>query len=218
MKHILAFLICALPLTAQVKTVGAVADSSAIINYTAASRTATRKVVTTLPSTCTVGDQVFKSDATAGQNLYSCTATNTWTVQGGSSSGGGTSMQFGTTLATAQVPASSTLYASPGATTMSNVANREFIVPSACTMRNLVFRTASAQTGSGTLVVSLYSFATGANTVITVTVPAGAVAGVFSDTTHTVSAALGDRFAFSLVNSSTTNSAAQITGIGILCN
>jgi len=39
---------------------------------------------TTLPATCTVGETAFKSDATAGQNLYGCTASNTWTQQAGS--------------------------------------------------------------------------------------------------------------------------------------
>lgn len=39
-----------------------------------------------IPATCTVGDTYFETDATAGQNLYGCTATNTWTLQGGSGS------------------------------------------------------------------------------------------------------------------------------------
>jgi hypothetical protein len=33
------------------------------------------------PATCTVGEMYFATDATAGQNLYLCTATNTWTLQ-----------------------------------------------------------------------------------------------------------------------------------------
>ena len=41
----------------------------------------------TLPATCVVGQQFFKTNATAGQNLYGCTSTNTWTAQGGSSTG-----------------------------------------------------------------------------------------------------------------------------------
>jgi len=36
---------------------------------------------TTLPSACTTGDMFFKTNATAGQNLFYCTSTNTWTVQ-----------------------------------------------------------------------------------------------------------------------------------------
>lgn len=33
----------------------------------------------TLPTTCTVGQVFFKTDATPGQNWYECTATDTWT-------------------------------------------------------------------------------------------------------------------------------------------
>ena len=35
------------------------------------------------PGTCTVGEFYFATDATAGQNWYLCTATNTWTQQTG---------------------------------------------------------------------------------------------------------------------------------------
>jgi hypothetical protein len=52
-----------------------------------ATRTAPAKVGTTAPATCTVGDQFYDSDATAGANLYGCTATNTWTVQAGGGTG-----------------------------------------------------------------------------------------------------------------------------------
>lgn len=55
---------------------------------TTAASTAPFKTGTSLPATCAVGDQYFKSDETAGQNLYGCTATNTWTLQAG---GGGSS-------------------------------------------------------------------------------------------------------------------------------
>ena len=50
---------------------------------------------TSLPGTCTVGQRYFKTDATAGQNLYGCTATNTWTVLG---DGGGSGSTSGLTL------------------------------------------------------------------------------------------------------------------------
>lgn len=43
---------------------------------------------TSLPATCSTGQMFFLSSATAGQNLYGCTATNTWTVQSGGSGGG----------------------------------------------------------------------------------------------------------------------------------
>ncbi len=49
-----------------------------------------------IPATCTVGQVYFSTNATAGQNLYYCTATNTWTQGSG---GGGTSSPFVTTTA-----------------------------------------------------------------------------------------------------------------------
>jgi hypothetical protein len=47
-----------------------------------------------LPAACTTGEEYFATDATAGQNKYYCTATNTWTQQaagGGGASPGGVS-------------------------------------------------------------------------------------------------------------------------------
>lgn len=59
---------------------------------------------TTLPATCRVAEVFFDTDATAGQNVYGCTATNTWTLQGGSATGAGILGPYaiGTTLPTAE--------------------------------------------------------------------------------------------------------------------
>jgi hypothetical protein len=46
-------------------------------------------VGTALPSTCQVGQLFFNSAAAAGVNLYACTATNVWTLEGGSGGSGG---------------------------------------------------------------------------------------------------------------------------------
>ncbi len=46
-------------------------------------RTAPAKAGMALPATCSAGDQFFKKDAPAGQNLYFCTAINTWTQMRG---------------------------------------------------------------------------------------------------------------------------------------
>lgn len=43
-----------------------------------------------LPMLCSVGQLWFLTGVTAGQNLYACTATNTWTLQGAGSGGGAT--------------------------------------------------------------------------------------------------------------------------------
>jgi len=61
-------------------------SSSATINDGGAAATTPNKSGTALPGTCTVGQTYFKTDATAGQNQYGCTATNTWTAQGGGGS------------------------------------------------------------------------------------------------------------------------------------
>lgn len=47
-----------------------------------------------LPAKCATGDIAFDTDATAGQNVYGCTATDTWTLQdGGGVTPGGTDGQ-----------------------------------------------------------------------------------------------------------------------------
>lgn len=47
---------------------------------------------TSLPASCVVGERFFKTDATAGENLYLCTSTNTWTQVSGT---GGTTEPSG---------------------------------------------------------------------------------------------------------------------------
>jgi hypothetical protein len=58
-------------------------------NAGGATATIPAKVGTTAPATCTVGEQFFDSDATAGSNLLLCTATNTWSAVSGGGGGGG---------------------------------------------------------------------------------------------------------------------------------
>ncbi len=55
------------------------------IDFTNAASTKPFKTGSVLPSTCAIGDSYFKTNATAGQNLYSCTAVNTWTLEAGGS-------------------------------------------------------------------------------------------------------------------------------------
>lgn len=76
-KLITAFLLLAASLTAQTR------DSNSRI----------LAVGTSLPATCTVGSLFFKSDATAGQNIYQCASTNTWTPNGGAPGGSTTQIQ-----------------------------------------------------------------------------------------------------------------------------
>ena len=55
------------------------------IDFSGASFTKPFKSGTALPASCTVGETYFKTNATAGQNLYGCVATNTWLVLSGAS-------------------------------------------------------------------------------------------------------------------------------------
>lgn len=57
-------------------------------DFSGASTTKPMKTGTAAPGTCTVGEFFYDTDATAGQNVYACTATNTWTLQGGGGSSG----------------------------------------------------------------------------------------------------------------------------------
>jgi len=57
------------------------------VDFSGASSTKPSKTGTTPPATCSLGETFFKTDAQPGQNLFACTATNVWTLQGGSAIG-----------------------------------------------------------------------------------------------------------------------------------
>ncbi len=73
---------------ATVATLGLTNTFTGRQDATGAASTASIKTGTSLPATCIVGDLYFKSDATAGQNIYECQSTNTWTQQLNSGAGG----------------------------------------------------------------------------------------------------------------------------------
>src|SRR3954452_20289301 len=56
------------------------------VDFTSAPFTRPVKTGTALPGTCSPGDLFFKTNAAAGQNLYACTAVNTWVAQSSSAS------------------------------------------------------------------------------------------------------------------------------------
>ena len=57
------------------------------LDLSAATATTPNRVGAAPPGTCTVGQTFFDNNATAGSNLFGCTATDTWTVLGGAGSG-----------------------------------------------------------------------------------------------------------------------------------
>jgi len=71
------------------QTVLSLDTQSKNVDFTKAAFTRPVKTGTILPSTCSVGDLFFQTSAPAGSNLYGCATANTWTVQSGGGSGGG---------------------------------------------------------------------------------------------------------------------------------
>jgi hypothetical protein len=59
------------------------------VDFSAASMTKPAKAGTIIPATCEVGEVFFKTNAIAGQNLYGCVATDSWSLLGDGGSGGG---------------------------------------------------------------------------------------------------------------------------------
>jgi len=52
------------------------------VDFSSANATKPFKSGTVFPSICSVGEIFYKSDAPAGANVYGCTATNAWTLEG----------------------------------------------------------------------------------------------------------------------------------------
>jgi hypothetical protein len=85
------------PNASNVFATGTIQTFQGALVATGSSRTAPDQAGTTLPATCTTGDQFFNTGAGAGQNLYFCTASNTWTQMSGSGGSGPVSSVFGRT-------------------------------------------------------------------------------------------------------------------------
>jgi hypothetical protein len=83
--------------TSNVFATGTTQTFQGALVATGSSRTAPDQAGTTLPATCTTGDQFFNTSTAAGQNLYFCTASNTWTQMTGSGGSGAVSSVFGRT-------------------------------------------------------------------------------------------------------------------------
>ena len=93
----------------------------------------------------------------------------------------------------------------------------EMSLGTACTAKNLTVTTDTTQNAGGTLVVTLRQNTASPASGPTVTVSAGATAGVYQDTTHTVALASTDLIDFQLVNNYSGGVSAIINGIGFVC-
>ncbi len=107
---------------------------------------AKKGIASAIPGTCTQGEEYFATDATAGQNMYYCTATNTWTQQLNSGGGGSNSNTY-TTVSFSATPTFTmaantlgqtwllTLTGSPGNVTSSTLNSTSAIVGEIGTFR-----------------------------------------------------------------------------------
>ena len=100
---------------------------SATFDVSGKTSTKPAKSGTSLPGTCTVGEQFFKTDATAGQNLYFCTALNTWSQMTGGS-GAPTGAQYLTLANDAGLTAERLLDPRDGLTATDGGANGSYTI------------------------------------------------------------------------------------------
>jgi hypothetical protein len=107
-----------------------------------------------------------------------------------------------------------TVYAVPffGGSFNATETNRQLTVKSAGVAQKLYVRTNSAQSGLGSLVITVRKNA--ADTAVTLTIAAGAAAGRFTDLSNTVSFAAGDLISYKVVNNAAATSA-NVMEIGV---
>jgi len=181
---------------------------------TNASSTAPNKSGTTAPATCEIGQTFIDTDAAPGSKFLVCADDDpdTWEVQGGGSSSYAILAQnwYDNSIA-----AGLTLYnyitgGSYGPWQATYEAGAEIVIPTSCTASNFHVWTGSTQPATGSLVLTLRK--NRGDTALVVTVAANDVAGVYSDTTHTVSYTAGDRISVKGVNNASGGSAVTISG------
>lgn len=178
----------------------------------------TKVVISTTPNNSTTMQDAFEIDHDGQMRLHSYgSGTHTGTVAKSlgvdtsgkviESSPARKSIQLTFTHGgNAGVPASATRYlgfedmVSGLQTSVYNIA-----LPVACDIKNLYINTNSTQPSSGNLVFTLLK--NGADTSITITVPANATANQFTDLTHDVSLDAGDSITLRIVNNATSTSA-----------
>lgn len=113
------------------------------------------------------------------------------------------------------VGSGATVFAAPffGGSFNATETNRQLTIKVAGTVGNLYVRTNSAQSGLGSLVVTVRKNGS-TNTAVTLTITAGAAAGTFSDVSNTVAFAAGDLISFQIVNNAAATSA-NIMEVGV---
>lgn len=187
--------------------------------------TSTATTTLTLPTTGTLatlaGSETFTNKSISG-------ATNTIDNLSASNLASGTvpdarlqyvkSLLGGSYAATNTVAGSSTQYLTAyGGYSNFNMENvRSYICPVAGTIRTLYAVTSTTQPANGSLIVSFRK--NGVTQALTFTIAANAVAGTFSDLTHSFTVKAGDTISIEGINAATTASAAIISISALLTN
>lgn len=86
--------------------------------------------------------------------------------------------------------------------------NRQIVMPYAGTIKNFYVTTGTAQSGTGNMVITLRKG--GVSQTVSVTIAAGAAAGVFSDTSNSFTFSAGELISIQFTNNASANSAALI--------
>jgi len=125
---------------------------------------------------------------------------------------------FTSTFGTNTIAAATTTYLGPYVNTANTIANRQALMPAACTARNLYVITTSTQNAAGSLVFTLTTGNGPTLTALTVTVAAGAAAGTYSDTVNTAAMTAGLTWQLQVVNNYAGGASAGIQAWGFQCN
>src|SRR5277367_1938614 len=83
----IAFLLALIPF-AYAQTQVDMATQTKDVDFTKAVTTKPAKMGPAVPATCGMGELFFDTASPAGQNLFGCTATNSWSQLAGGSGGG----------------------------------------------------------------------------------------------------------------------------------
>jgi hypothetical protein len=154
----------------------------------------------------TTGNTLTKATLTAGANVTVTNGGGTITVASTSSGMGGWADSTTRTVAAASTQYN---YANTTSTPTFNSTegNRQSIYPYNATISNAYIRTSGTQPNDGSLTCTFRNSTTTTDSSLVVTVTANAVAGTFSDLTHSATVSAGDLGTWKCVNASASTSA-----------
>jgi hypothetical protein len=93
MRYCVVYVVTAVTCMAQTSTKVDLGAQGMNPDFSAMPHTRPMTVGTALPATCQIGELFYNSAALAGQNLYGCTTTNTWTLEGAAGSTSGSAIK-----------------------------------------------------------------------------------------------------------------------------